>query len=180
LFPWLLALPLLLTCGAAVAQQSASFKNAEHVFNAGGRPADGVAATSASFKVSLDAIGDDVALTLLASASFGVDGGFVPAYVPPGEVWNLRFSDAQTMLWDPEKSVGDYNLYRDLISNVVGLSYGSCEQQDIASETTMDGDVPPLSDGYFYLVTAENLLAEEGTKGFDSVGTARANAAPCP
>jgi len=175
-----LVLPSLLLCGTIAAQQSASFKNEEHSFNAGGRPADGVVATSGSFKVSLDAIGDSVALSLVSGDSFGVDGGFVPAYVPPGEVENLHFTDSQTLVWDAEKSVGVYNLYRDVVSNITGLTYGACHEQDVVSETTVDADLPPASDAFFYLVTAENLLTEEGTKGIDSAATERANPAPCP
>ena len=67
------------------------------------------------------------------------------------------------MGWDPDKSVGDYNLYRSTLGNVSGG--GSCLQQDIADETTTDNDPVPVGNGFFYLVTAENRLDEEGTKG---------------
>ena len=48
--------------------------------------------------------------------------------------------------------------------------YGNCEQQEITGETTTDTDTPPGGDGYFYLVTAENRVDEEGTKGTDGEG----------
>ena len=89
------------------------------------------------------------------------------------EVTNLRFVDGDTLEWDPEKSVGSYNLYRDLISNITGLDFGGCEQQELTSPTTDDTDAVPADDAYFYLVTAENRLAEEGTKGFRSDTTER-------
>ena len=178
-------IPILLLLGLAAlglaqAQESASFKLNEHSFNAGGHPDQGTVMASASFAVSLDAIGDAVSLTGLTSASFQLDTGSVAPYPPPGEVTGLIFVDDETLQWDPEPSVGSYSLYRELISSVAGLGYGSCEQQEIPDETTTDNDLPPGSDGFFYLVTAANLLGEEGTKGYDSSATERPTPAPCP
>jgi len=170
---------VLLLNGVSLAQQSASFKLEEHVFNAGGHPEAGGVLTSASFKISLDAIGEDVMAASLTSASFHMGGGFGTVYPPPGEVTDLRFTDKTTLVWDPEKSVGIYNLYRDLISNLTGLGFGNCQQQDLTTETATDTDAVPLNDGFFYLATAENRLDEEGTKGSRSNGTKRQGTA-CP
>jgi len=41
------------------------------------------------------------------------------------------------------------------------------------SVTDTDSDPLPVSGGFFYLVTAENRLAEEGTKGFTAEGAER-------
>ncbi len=169
----------LLLAGTALAQESPSFKLKEHVFNAGGHPEAGAVLTSASFKISLDAIGEDVTGSSLSSASFHMDGGFGTAYPPPGEVTGLRFTDKTTLVWDPEKSVGIYNLYRDLISNLIGLGFGNCQQQDLAAATATDADAVPLNDGFSYLATAENRLDEEGTKGSQSDATERQGTA-CP
>jgi len=169
----------LLQNGAALAQQSASFKLEEHVFNAGGHPEAGAVLTSAGFKITLDAIGEDVMAASLTSASFHMGGGFGPAYPPPREITGLRFTDKTTLVWDPEKSVGVYNFYRDLISNLAGLGFGNCQQQDLVAATAMDADAVPLNDGFFYLATAENRLDEEGTKGSRSNGTERMGTA-CP
>jgi hypothetical protein len=109
-----------------------------------------------------------------------MDSGFPLTYPPPGEVRGLRFLDSETLVWNPEKSVGVYNLYRDLIGSLSGLGYGSCKEQDLASETATDSDPLPTDNGYFYLVTAENRLTEEGTKGFDGYGAERPNPSPCP
>jgi hypothetical protein len=174
---------LLMLCGMAlpvVAQSSASYKISDSVFNAGGHPEDGTMMTSGSYRVSLDAIGDAVVGPRMSSASYGMDGGMVSCYPPPGEVTGLRFVTPQTLAWDAERSVGVYNLYRALVSSLSGLGYGSCEQLDITGPATGDADAPPAGDGYFYLVTAENMLGEEGTKGRDSAGAERANASPCP
>jgi hypothetical protein len=174
---WLLA--LLLTT-AATAQQSANFKLEEQAFNSGGNPEGGVVLSSASFKITLDSIGESVAERGLGSDSFGLDSGFAARYRPPGEVYELRFTDSSTLRWHADASVGWYNLYRDLMSNISTLGYGDCEQYDLTTETTTDTEPVPADDGYFYLVTAENRLGEEGTKGFDSDDVERLNLVLCP
>ena len=170
---------LFLVGAPAAAQQSASFQLEEHTFNAGGNPNQGAILTSASFRFSLDSLGENAVAIGLADTSFQLDSGFPAAYPPPDEVGSLLFSDATTLVWNIEGSVGSYSLYRDLLSNLSGLGYGSCEQEDIAGETTTDATLPGASDGFFYLVTAENKLAEEGTKGFDSSAAERLGTA-CP
>ena len=172
-------LVVLLLGSVALAQESASYRLKEHVLNAGGNPSGGAVLVSASFHVKLDAIGEGVSGSSLSSAFYLMDGGFVPAYPPPGEVTNLRFSNRTTLLWNPEKSVGDYDLYRALLSTLPG-SFGGCLQHDIPTETVADAGTHAAGTGYFYLVTAENRLDEEGTKGFRSTGTERGNPAPCP
>jgi hypothetical protein len=109
-----------------------------------------------------------------------MDAGFVGSYPPPGEVLNLRFSNGQTLVWDADRAVGDYALYRSLVSDLYVLDYGGCHEHGITAETTTDSDAPPSTDGYYYLVTARNRLFEEGPKGYDSDEYPRANDAPCP
>src|SRR5215510_4980452 len=123
--------------GAALAQESASYKLKEHVFNGGGNPDQGAVLLSASFHIKLDAVGDEVGASGLAGASYHMNGGFVLGYPPPGEVTNLRFSNKTTLLWDPEKSAGDYDVYRDLVSTFPG-NFGACLEHGIATETTVD------------------------------------------
>ena len=175
-----LVLTLTLVSSAAVAQTSASYQLDEHVFNSGGVPSDGIQVSSASYTLSLVAIGESVGGgSSPASASYGVSSGFPSAYPAPGEVLGLAFEDSQTLAWNTEHSAGSYNLYRDLLSSISGLGYGSCEQQDIAGSTTNDASIPPQGDGYFYLVTVENRLAEEGTKGSASDASERVGGV-CP
>jgi len=164
----------------AAAQQSASFNLEEGVLNAGGHPAGGVSPTSAGFRISLDALGDSVGGRALSSASFRMAGGFASFYPPPGEVLGLRFLDSDTLEWDGEPSAGSYALYRDVLTGLGGLGYGSCLTTGITGTTIDDAAVPAAADGYFYLVTVRNRLDEEGTKGFDTIGGERPNAAPCP
>jgi hypothetical protein len=161
------------------AQQSASFRLSESALNAGGRPEQGLIATSASYRMTLDAIGDTVAGAALVSLSFSMSPGLVSAYPPPGEVVNVRLSDPTTLAWDPEKSAGVYNLYRGTVGSLPG-TYGSCYQLSLTSNTTTDTISPPPSQIWFYLVTVENGLWEEGTKGYASNGAQRGNPTPCP
>lgn len=170
----------LLWSGAALAQQSASFKLAEHVFNAGGRPAGGTVAASLSHRITLDALGDGVMPGRLTGVGFQVGGGFVGAYPPPGEVNALRFANRTTLTWSPEASTGVYNLYRGALNTLPGLTYGSCRTSKISGTTTIDSDNALQGGGYFYLVTAKNLIAEEGTKGYARSGIERPNPTPCP
>jgi len=164
---------------AAMAQSSASYRLDEHVFNSGGVP-DGSAVNSASFSLSLVAIGQGVGGgDSPSSSSYSVAGGFPSAYPAPGEVTGLVFNDPQTLAWEAEHSAGTYNFYRASLASLAGLGYGSCEQPGLTDSTATDGDEPAASDGYFYLVTVRNRLHEEGTKGFDGGGSERLGNA-CP
>lgn len=182
----LCVLILALLAPAALGQASANYNLTESVFNQGGLPDAGSVMISASYQMTFASLGEAAVGIGLESSpafgggSYGMDTGFVSSFPPPGEVRDLMLTDAETLVWAPEKSVGDYNLYRDLLTSLAGMDYGSCEQHDIAEETTTDPDTPPASDGYFYLVTANNRLDEEGTKGSSSAGDQRANLDPCP
>jgi hypothetical protein len=161
----------------SLAQSSASYKLTESVFNAGGNPAPVL--TSASYAMTLDALGDSVSGTNLASASYSSDAGFAGLFHPPGEVLDLRFTDSTHMAWDPEPSVGFYNLYRGLVSGLSG-GYGSCLSAGLTGESGVDAATPSSGQCFFYLVTAENRIAEEGTLGQTSSGAQRPNTSPCP
>ena len=167
-----LAALLLLALGTASAQTSASFQLEEYTLNAGGTPSQGTEVVSASFRMTVSSIGDTVSAAGLGSTSFQLDSGFAVAYPPPGEVAAmcggagacLAFTDLQTLIWPTERSAGLYNLYRDDMS----AGYGVCEQQDLGATTATDLSAPSTDNAFYYLVTVENRLAEEGTKGFQS------------
>ena len=107
-------------------------------------------------------------------------GGFFDVYPPPLEVPNVRFSDATTLLWDRERSVGVYNLYQGTVGNPFDPSYGTCQLAGIPGETTTLAATPDVGEALFVLLTAENQLGEEGTKGKDSSDSERPNPLPCP
>lgn len=163
----------------ALAQESASHKLEEQVVNAGGHPADGVSPSSASHRLTLGALGDPLSLTTLSGPTTMLSGGFGAPYPPPGEVMGLMFTDATSLVWLSEHSAGSYNLYRDDVGALGGLGYGDCVQQDLASPATTDTDAVPLGGAFFYFITVENRLGDEGIKGFDSSGALRAGTV-CP
>jgi hypothetical protein len=164
---------------AALAQESASHKLEEHTFNAGGHPAGGVNPASASHQITLGSIGDPFASQLSFGDSNVVASSFLLAYPPPGEVGGLLFVDNVALVWDASAASGTYSLYRGLIGSLSGLGFGACLQQNIPAATTTDATLPVVGEGFFYLVTVENLLGEEGTKGFTSGGAERLGSA-CP
>ncbi len=153
--------------GAAVAQTSSSYNLEEHSLNSGGNPANGATPSSTSFQLSVDAIGT-ISARGLSSTSFMLDAGFVGAYPPPLEVTNLIFTGVNDFEWDPFPGIGTYNVYRGVIGGF-DPSYGACSQTGLTTNSASDGD-PISNPGFFYLVTTENRMAEEGTKGSNSLG----------
>ncbi len=118
----------------------------------------------------------------MSSTSFEMEGGFGSGYPPPGEAENLRFTDATTLVWDPERSRGSYALYQGLVTVPFDTGYGLCEQPPpaLATETATVTALTGTGDALFFLVTVRNRLAEEGPKGFDHAGVERGNPLPCP
>ena len=165
--------------GHVEAQTSASFKVTEHTINAGGHPQDAIRPVSASFRVSFGAIGGAAARSTLSSASYAGNGGFVARYAPPGEVQGLRFVDKINLVWNHEPTMGTYNLYRNTLASLPG-NFGGCYQPSLIGPQFGEIDVPAQGSGWHYLITAENRLGEEGTKGQMSTGAMRTNASSCP
>ncbi len=169
----LLFFSVILLCGTAMAQQSASFRLTEYTFNAGGHPLDGAQPSSAAFRITLDAIGTPVGAVSPSSASFRTSSGFLSAYLPPFELSGLVFTDHQTLRWNAEANSLSYNLYRDSLGMLSGMGFGDCHESDLASTTATDGDPVPAGGGFFYLVTGRNRVQEDGSKGLGSDGTER-------
>jgi hypothetical protein len=158
---------------ASLGQSSASYELSDHTFNAGGHPHQATIMVSTSYRITLDALGDGVVGAGLVGDSYRMDGSFGASYPPPGEVRDLTFVDKQSLAWGPDRAAGDYNLYRDSMSVLSGLGYGLCLQQELPVAAATDGETPTSGTGFFYLVTVENLLDEEGPKGVDSHGDRR-------
>lgn len=175
----LIAACLLACTGGVLAQQSASYTLRESQVNAGGTPRGGAPASSSSYRITLEALGERLLGPAPASASFRVDGGFARTYRPPSEVKGLSFAGKTTLTWTAELSAGVYEIYRSLVSTLPG-TYGSCLQSAIPGLSATDAAVPPGGASYFYLVTVRNRLNQEGTKGYRSSGAERPNPAPCP
>ena len=161
------------------AQTSASYSLTETTFNSGGSPQQGTILTSSSYRISLASVGDTAIASTLSSSSFHIDAGFVSTNPPPGEVAGLDVTTAAEIDWDPERSAGTYNLYRDLLGSLPG-DYGGCYQAGLQVTSWTEPSNPAPGTGWFYLVTAKNRLREEGTKGYNSAGIERSNDAACP
>jgi hypothetical protein len=179
----LAAWAVLATGGPAGAQQSASFVLEGSTLNEGGRPIGGVVAQSASFQLTLDAVGDAAPGLAASSASFGLSGGIVGAYAPPSEVQTMAFGpgagSATAVLWTPIPTAVRYDVYRGPTGQLPG-TFGSCLASNLVGTAYNDPAAPGSRTGFFYLVTGENRLGEEGTKGAQSNGTVRTAAPACP
>lgn len=171
--PIRIALVFILLAAGLAAQYSASYQIEQGTFNSGGNPSPIL--TSTSYQMTLDAIGDGINATGLTSSSYGMDAGFPPDYRPPGEVLNLRFSDKTHLAWDPESSVGTYDLYWGPLTDLPSDVYGENIQCHESSAQAADPSGAPPPGGYFFLVTARNRLDEEGTLGRKSDGDPRPN-----
>ena len=175
----IVTLVLLIPAGIQ-AQQSTNYRLDEHSMNAGGRPSQAAVSRSASYRVGLESIGEPVIGRALSGVTFRLDGGFVPAYLPPGEVAGLGFlADQQTLTWLREPASTGYNVYSGPIPNLPG-GYGFCAAAQVAGTSWSNATAPAPGNGELYLVTGVNRLLEEGTKGYASSGAKRGNPAPCP
>lgn len=164
----------------AFAQQSVNYSITDSTLDAGGSPRDGTVLASASYQVTLSSLGNFAARRGLQSASNFLDGGFVSGYGPPGEVHGVLWIDSATMEWSAHSAAGDYDVYRDSLSALLGGGYGDCHTHDISSTSVYDPELPSAGSGFFYLVSVENRLDEEGTLGTSSAGDERVPAAECP
>jgi len=165
----LLGLPVL-------AQVSDNYQNREHAINSGGNPAPFL--SSDNYRITLSSIGDGISGTNMSSPGYEIDGGLEGSFPPPGEVLDLTFTDKTTFEWNAEPSVGTYNVYRGDVT-ALPSGYGTCLAQGLTTVTAIDAENPSSGQCFFYLVTAENRIAEEGTLGKKSDGSSRANTAPC-
>ena len=163
----------------AAAQESASYKISDHVFNNGSGLNGSVVPSSTGFRISLDSVGDMVGMSQAGSVGFQLQGSFVVTYRPPGEVQGLDFLNAGTLIWLPEPSVGEYEVYRSEISQLALGDTGMCLAAQVPETLIYEPFIPDPGQAWFYLVTASNRLDEEGTKGYRSNGAERPNPGPC-
>jgi hypothetical protein len=166
----------------AVAQVSESFRVSDGTFNSGGHADPAGVMTSASFRVSLDAIGDGVSgLRSPGGASYRVHGGFVDAYSPPAEVVGVHWIDRVTAAWSPARSAGIYSIHSGSLEVLRGSgSPADCLATGIAGTGAVVPQLPSAGTGRFYLVSARNHVGEEGSRGSDSNGVERPRGTDCP
>lgn len=176
----LIAAVLQVAGGIAFAQSSASYRLTGQVLNAGGRPEQGFVSSSPLYRLGVESIGGDFSGVPQSALSYRLAGGFALLGAPPGEVTGLEFlGDEVTLRWSAEPRSMAYNVYRGALAMPPG-GFGICAHARVEETFVLETQDPPVGAGFFYLVTGENLLREEGTKGYASDGTERANPAPCP
>jgi hypothetical protein len=100
----------------------------------------------------------------------------------PEQVLNVEWDNNFRMVWDAEFSAVEYHIYRDDLANLSYASFGVCRDDLDTNRTDLqldDLEEPAPEAGFFYLVSAEDSLAEEGTLGY-ATGAERSNYGACP
>lgn len=174
---WTIAMGLLLPALAsapALVQQSASYMIKGAVLNSGGQPLDGAVASSPSFFLRPDAVGEGVVSANLTSASYKLSAGFVQSFPTPGEVDDLNFDDIVSLSWDLEAMAAHYHLYRaGPMGAPAGVApVGECLLGNVTATTATDPEAPAPGRAYFYFVNAVSCIGAEGPDGVIGV--------PCP
>ena len=172
---WTIAMGLLLPALAsppALAQQSASYMIKGAVLNSGGQPLDGAVASSPSFVLRPDALGEGAVSASLTSASYKLSAGFVQSFPTPGEVDDLVFDDIVSLSWDLEAMAGHYHVYRaGPMGAPAGVApVGDCLLGDVTATTASDPSAPAPGRAYFYFVNAVNCIGVEGPNGTIGMG----------
>lgn len=186
---------ILLLPDPGFAQQRQSYTLSTNVVNQGGAPEDRSSVPSSSgYSLGYAAIGEGILRVGMASASYQMDVGFLTPYAPPGEVApcdgpmgvpcspKLEFTSKEDMEWPWAPWAVRYNLYRG-VRDDPGLfdpNYGQGLECKFPTNHQTDKQVPNAGEVLFYLVTGDNRLHEEGTKGWDTFGTERPNPTGCP
>jgi len=162
----LASLVVLLGALPLAAQQSASYRVEESSVNSGGSA--GSALSSANYQITLGSLGEAAATqVVLVSPGYENEPGLIASNAPAGDVPNLRLSGAGALAWDPASSAASYNVYRGFVDEL-DLGYGTCLESGLTNPVTTDASSPASGRSFFYLVSASNRLAEEGSAGLSS------------
>ena len=77
--------------------------------------------------------------------------------------------------WDLQPVSDSYRVSKGLLSGLEAWRYGACEPQSLSAPLYVDAAVPPLGDGFFYLVLGEDALCGVGSLGNGGPGLERLN-----
>jgi len=95
-------------------------------------------------------------------------------------VTNLHWTSTTNYMWDSIAPLATtYNVYRARISDLDGTFYGNCRASGLTTPSVNESLVPPLGDGFFFLITGVRD-GIEGLRGFQSDGTPRNQLNVCP
>jgi hypothetical protein len=95
----------------------------------------------------------------------------------------LRFSrpggnPTTTLSWARSREGHVSNVFRGSFSDGAWAYDHACQAAELVGLTLLDGQIPPVGTGFYYLVTAENSCAESDV-GSDSFGAPRPAGGPC-
>jgi hypothetical protein len=82
------------------------------------------------------------------------------------------------LTWTPSLGSDAYSVSRGELSTLGASAYGPCQVEGLALAAWDDPDVPPLGNGYFYLVQGQNYDCGLGPPGTGSDELARENLDP--
>lgn len=160
-------LPALAAAIPLMAQQSASYKITEQSINNGGDPQGGTPPASLNFKVSMDAIGYDVAGGPLSSASFIVIPGGIPGVNNlPAAVDDAYSTPRNTTLTVPGPGV----LSNDADSDTDPISA-------VQATTPLHGSLTLNADGSFTYIPNTDYAGEDSFQYQASDGQGNSNPA---
>jgi hypothetical protein len=100
----------------------------------------------------------------------------------PGVVENVRWSNRETLEWDPETSGVAYHIYAGEVGDLTCLFFGTCRDDLDTVRTDLRlvfPDEPLPEESLFFLVTSEDAGGNEGPLGSSTCGP-RENPTPCP
>ena len=128
---------------------------------------------SSSYRLSRSTLGDSIAELSLSGSSFTLATDWTATLPPALEVESLRFESTSRLIWQVERSLGTYRIYRG------GPTTQSCIGQ--AAQTHFeDAALPSPSSAFYFLVTAVDAGGVEGSAGRSSSGSLRTPSGSCP
>ncbi|MEM7248435.1 MAG: hypothetical protein AAF533_24090 [Acidobacteriota bacterium] len=100
---------------------------------------------------------------------------------PPGAVVPLRVDAGSVVSWEDGalSSSTSFNLHRGVLGELAAGGSASCLEFGLTSSSTVDAELPSVSEGWYYLVAGVNE-GGEGPVGNDSRGDVRATPGACP
>jgi hypothetical protein len=96
----------------------------------------------------------------------------------PGEATGLSvdLGGSDSVLdWSAAPGADAYSVTRGLLSGLGAGAYGDCIAEGVFGTTFQDAAVPPVGDGFLYLVQGQNFDCGLGTLGYDSNEVERLN-----
>jgi hypothetical protein len=92
--------------------------------------------------------------------------------------WGHSEAEEVALVWDHAAGGDAYSVSRGILSELAESAYGSCLEEGVLENYILEASIPPVGDGYFYLVQSQSFDCGMGTLGFLSDGSTRENLDP--